>query len=234
MLVLMELSLFTLVLSFRLGLADDGETFLFELPDLLFSEVSHLRLRVRTFAILLTLLLGGRSFFSVFGSVLTFLSTFLSLLAVISVLSSSVVLSVIPVSVVALLVIFLLSWLLLSLGRLGLRGLSERSGLSFHCNNRGFFHFLSHDWSFRLHWLRLRSCDNHWSDNWSRFRHSNNWCGWLGHHNKFRLDLYLLFQDITDNFFLVADNRNNLVISIFLNICSDCFLQFSVVCKVLE
>jgi hypothetical protein len=57
-LLLMELSLLTPVLGLRLGLGDDDETIFLELPDILFSEVSHLRLRVRAVALLLKLLLG--------------------------------------------------------------------------------------------------------------------------------------------------------------------------------
>jgi hypothetical protein len=57
-LLLMELSLLTLLLGLRLGLGDDDETVFLELPDLLLCEVSHLRLRVRAVALLLTLLLG--------------------------------------------------------------------------------------------------------------------------------------------------------------------------------
>jgi hypothetical protein len=61
-LLLMELSLLTLVLGLRFGLGDDDETVFLELPDLLLCEVSHLRLRVRAVALLLTLLLLGCSF----------------------------------------------------------------------------------------------------------------------------------------------------------------------------
>ena len=235
-LLLMELSLLTLVLGLRLGLGDDDETIFLELPDLLLSEVSHLRLRVRAVALLLTLLLGGGSLLSILGPVLTFLSAFLTLSAVVPVLYSSVVvLTVLPVSVVALLVLSLLSWLFLSFGRLGLRSLGERSGLSLHCNNGGYFHLLSNCWSLHLHGLRLRSCDSsHGSEDWGRFRLSDNWCGCLGNHKRFGLYLHLLFQDVTDNLFLVADNGHNLVISVLLHKGSKSLLQFAVVGEVLE
>jgi hypothetical protein len=111
-LLLMELSLLTLVIGLRLGLGDDDETVFLEPPDLLFCEVSHLRLRVRAVALLLTLLLGSGSLLSILGPVLALLSAFLTLSAVVPVFSSSVgVLTVLPVSVVALLVLSLLSWL---------------------------------------------------------------------------------------------------------------------------
>ena len=65
-LVLMELSLLTLVLGLRLRLGDDNETVFLELPDLLLSEVSHLRLRIRAIALFLTLLLLGAGAFSAY------------------------------------------------------------------------------------------------------------------------------------------------------------------------
>ena len=148
-LTVMSLTLFSGVLGLWLGLADEDESVVLQLLDLLLSEVTDLRLGIRALTLLLSHLLS--LLLSVLGLVLAALPLVLSFsaLPVSLVLSSSSA----AVVVASLLVVSSLSFSgLLILGF----GLDQRSCMLFHCNLWRLFDLLScHNWSWSLN-LGLR------------------------------------------------------------------------------
>jgi hypothetical protein len=235
-LVLIVLPLLPLVLGFRLGLGlGHDEAIILQLLDLVLPEVTHLLLGVRAVAFLL-LPLGNCFLLSILGLILPLLPRLFSLTTLVasSVLSVIPVIPVIPVSIVALLVFLgLLSGLLLSLDWLG--GLSEWSGDCFNSNHGGLLAFLYH-WCLCLEGFGLWDCHHNGCNHWGRLGLRHNGCGSLNG-EWFRLGLYLFrlfFKDITDNLLLIADNRCNLAVSVFLHVGRERLLQLAVVGEVFE
>lgn len=231
MLFVVGLSLLSWITSFGLGLSHKNESFIFKLFDLFISEITNFRFRVGAVVVIFFLFFSRLILFSIFRSVLTLFTIVFTLSAVVSLItssSSSIVSSSTVISVVSVIVVVSFSnWLVFFTGN----RLSQRGWLCFNCNARGFFYFLCNgNWG-RLNFrFRFRSCN----DNWGLYNNGDNYYFFFNFLGRLWLNLNFFIQNITNNLFFVAHNRCNFAVSMFLNIGSECLLQFFIICKVLQ